>query len=219
MESKTKIVPLFPLEKVVLFPRALLSIQMPPVKKVLGLGDYIAPDAEICFGLLKQSKDESESDTVLDEIYRTGCIGRVVNKEIYGKEHYRLLVEGIERVRIGQAVRHKPILQVETEILHDYVDINRKEEINQELSHLLKLTRQMGKMLPHFNPIIKSIIAAYPHPAIIADLITYTFIKDTYAKICVLEELDTLRRVRLVAVQMRGIFQRLSRQHNRGGHS
>ena len=217
MEIRTKIVPLFPLEKVVLFPRALLSIQMPPLTKVLGLGEHVTQDAEICFGLVKdlKKKDSQGQEETPRETYKIACVGRVVNKEIQGDDSYRILVEGVERVRIIRQVRSKPVEQVEVEVLHDFVDLTRKADVNDELGHLLKLTRQMGKMLPHFNPIIKSIIAAYPHPAIIADLITYTFIKDTYTKLCVLEELDTLRRIRLVTVQMRGIFRKLSRQHNR----
>jgi Lon protease-like protein len=219
MDSQKKIVPLFPLEKVVLFPRALLSIQMPPLQKVLGLGDYITQDAEICFGVARQTEEQTSPDDIpLSSTYRTACIGRVVNKDVKGDHKYRLLIEGVERVRILREIRQKPVVQVEVEVLHDFVDVTRKSDMNRELGELLSLTRQMGDMVSQYNPIIKSIIAAYPHPAIIADLITYTFIKDAYAKLCVLEELDALRRIRLVTVQMRALLTTVTRQHNRDSH-
>lgn len=218
MESRFKIVPLIPLEKVVLFPRALMSIQMPSTPQVLALGDYIAQDAELCLALHKKNNGKATAHldrSSLKEVYHTACIGRVVNKEIGTNNQYKILIEGVERARILEEIRRKPIVLVKVEIIHDFIDITKKAEINAELQQLLNLTRQLGDMLPHFKSIIKSIIAAYPHPAIIADLITYTFIKDPYAKLSILEELDTLRRIKLVAVQMRNIFHRLSRQRNR----
>ncbi|MCD6384833.1 hypothetical protein J7M23_03555, partial [Candidatus Sumerlaeota bacterium] len=78
MESRFKIVPLIPLEKVVLFPRALLSIQMPSVPQVLALGDYIAQDAELCLALQKKNNKGIPhlSRTHLKDVYHTACIGR-----------------------------------------------------------------------------------------------------------------------------------------------
>lgn len=208
---------MFSLDQVVLFPRALLSIQMPQAKQLLGLGDYISLDAEICLGLLKGNKENLGEKKREEEVFRIACLGRIINKESGDKNGYKFLVEGTERCRIIERLRHKPVMLAKVETLSDFVDITKKAEVQTELQQLLDLCQQLVYMLPHFRPIIKSIIATAPHPAIIADLITYTFIKDPYAKISILGELDTLRRIRLVAVQMRNIFTQLSRQHHREG--
>ncbi len=216
MDIKTKIVPLLPIEKVVLFPRALLSIQIPSQRTMMGLGDYLVQDAELCFGVPRKSDNKkSSSITRTRDVYRHACIGRIVNKEVDSKNEYKFLVEGIERVAIIEEVRTKPVVLVKVEVLHDFLDLSRKSEVNEEMRHVVKLSRRLGGMLNHLNPIIKSILAAYPHPAIIADLITYTFIKTPYDKLSILEELDTLRRLKLVRVQLQNIFHRLSRQRNR----
>ncbi len=216
MEARTKIVPLFPLAKVVLFPRALLSIQISLHPGMIGLGDYLAQDAELCLALQRDVKESLPLDTLdMGTIFHTACVGRVVNKENVSKNDYKVLIEGIERVRILEQIRHKPITQVNVEVLHDYVDLSKKTQLSSELQELLELSTKLGEMLPHFKPIIKSIVTAYPHPAIIADLITYTFIKDNYTKLSILEELDSLRRVKLVLIQVKHIFHRLNRQRNR----
>lgn len=216
MQPETKILPLFPLENVVLFPHALLSIQIPAYTNVLGLGDYVVQDAEICFGLLKKTKRKNLSSPMEPaEVFRRGCVGRVVNKNRDKKNEYKVLIEGIERVSIIEEVQDKPIILARLEVIHDFIDLDNKTETNKEMKHTLCITEELGELLPHFRPIIRSILAAYPHPAIIADLIAYTFVKDSYAKQSILEELDTHRRLKLINIQIENMIRRLSRQRNR----
>ena len=216
MQPETKIIPLFPLDNVVLFPHALLSIHIPAYNHVLGLGDYIVQDAELCFGLMKKTqRNDFSSSPVPSEVFHSACVGRVVNKERDKKNEYKVLIEGIERVSIIEEVRNKPIIMVRVEVLHDFIDLANKVETNKEMKHTLCITEELGELLPHFRPIIRSIVAAYPHPAIIADLIAYTFVKDTYSKQSILEELDTHRRLKLINIQIENITRRLSRQRNR----
>lgn len=214
VDTKIKIMPLFPLEQVVLFPRALLSVQMPTANQILGLGEYITLDAEICLGLLKNHKSELQGKVAKEnDVYHIACVGRIINKEPQGKNGFKFLLEGTERARIIEHIRQRPVVMVKVEILNDYIDIDQKADLQAEMKELLRLLQNLGEMLPHFRPIIKSITATYPHPAIVADLIAYTFIKDTYAKLSILSELNALRRLKLVAVQLRNISAQLSRQH------
>jgi len=205
------VVPVISLPHAVLFPHALLSIQVN--QKTMGerfgvtAGEWFAEGA--IWGLA-MSRGDARKRRPLDEpvpTYRTLGIGCIVHRECQGGIMRRLVFEGIVRGRIIDSCEIPAQVYTSTlrvELLHDCVNTEgpRRKELTRAYSDLVKVARKVATAEPNLRDRIRGILASHPHPGIVADLLANSCLRDSYAKQCILEELNVLRRVQLVRIQM-----------------
>lgn len=209
MNQTIHYLPIFPLPRVVLFPRTRIPLHIfePRYRKMVA--DCLNKDrrlgiVQLRHGGRRDSTDESPP------IFRVLTIGRIVFERKLEDGKYDILVEGHERARILSEVLHQPYRIAKQQSLQEYIDPNSPRELQHASSEMLQLLRELGEKYPRARKTLKSILSAYTHPGIIADLIAYQFVSQPYDQQCILEELNVIRRVQLVTVQLNMLLTQLA---------
>jgi hypothetical protein len=93
---------------------------------------------------------------------------------------------------------------VQVEVLRDHVNVEgaHRKELAETFGQMVRTARRVAALIPELRDSIRRVLAAHPHPGVVADLLAHYCASDTYARQCVLSELDVCRRVRLVQVQL-----------------
>lgn len=99
--SETKIdpktpLPILPLRNIVVFPNMIVPLFVGREKSVAALEDVMNNDKQI---LLVAQKDETLDDPQVDDFYRVGCLGNVLQMLKLPDGTVKVLVEGGQRVR------------------------------------------------------------------------------------------------------------------------
>ncbi|MFT7432654.1 MAG: ATP-dependent Lon protease [Alphaproteobacteria bacterium] len=94
--SPDTVLPILPLRNIVVFPNMIVPLFVGRDKSVAALEDIMSNDKQI---LLVAQKDESLDDPSVDDFYRIGCVGNVLQMLKLPDGTVKVLVEGGERVR------------------------------------------------------------------------------------------------------------------------
>ena len=148
---------------------------------------------------------------------RIAGMGRIVSHKREDDGKFRLTVEGIARIRLlGDAWNGAHAL-VEAEVLSGYSTPSAEAggSIQDAYRELVSSVDRMVRLLPQWKGLFRKIMASHPHPGVVADLLAHNFVAEDYDKQCILEELDVLRRIQLVNVQILKIVEHFARVHFR----
>ena len=215
MEAEVLHVPLFPLPKTVFFPNMLLRLHVYEGDHQQVAEACLDGDHRLAIAMLRQGGEALHVQS--PPVYRTMGLGRVVHHRQLEDGKLEISVEGVARLRLLREVSHDPYRIVEAEVLSGYSTPaeNSSHQIKQTYGQLLSSLERMQLLLPQFKEACQKIIAANPHPGVVADLLANHFVVDAYDKQCILDELDVLRRIRLVNIQLQRIVENFSRAHFR----
>jgi Lon protease-like protein len=198
------LVPIFSLPSVVLFPRALLHLQIPEDQFDTAMGEWLAEGAVWGVATLR---GEVKASPLFDEpayVFRTVGIGCIVHRERENGCVSRLVLEGMARGRILDGCEPATSPAVQVEILRDHVNVEgvHRKELAQTFSEMLRAARRVAAAESELRDPIRRILSSHPHPGVVADLLAHHCVSDTYARQCILAELDVCRRVHLVQIQL-----------------
>ena len=112
-EHQTKdSMPLLPLRDMVVFPSMVVPLVVGREKSIAAVEEALSKDKVI---LLCAQKSVKVEEPTLDDIYQTGTAGQIIQSVKLPDGSYKLLVEGIYRVRIKKLLPTKGYLDVEIE--------------------------------------------------------------------------------------------------------
>ena len=203
MQDFQPIIPILSLPSVVLFPRSLVSLQLPDELSDIAMGEWLTEGA--IWGVATQRTD-GETSTFPGEypqVFRTVGIGCVVHRERENGRMKRLVIEGMARGKILDPDKD-PCPAVRVQVLRDYVNIegSRRQELAHAFAEMVRAARRVAASETGLRDPIRRVLAAHPHPGVVADLLAHRCVSDTYARQCILDELDVCRRARLVQIQL-----------------
>ncbi len=113
MTELPKIIPLFPLPNLVLFPGMKVPLHIFEPRYRLMIADALRGDRIIGMMLLK---DEVESDNqTYPDVFKVGCAGRIGEIERLADGRFNLVLEGLSEFRIAREIRDLPYRQAEVE--------------------------------------------------------------------------------------------------------
>lgn len=192
MGGTETILPLFPLPRTVLFPRASLPLYIfePRYKEMIGR----CIEGKLPFGILLLPADR-EGRTERDAASKIGGAGKIVWQRPAGAGgEMVILVEGTQRFRVLDFAEGKPYLQGRVEFLHqDWADPEEKQ------IHLRDLRKGLARTLRHRPPALTKVLADkgdIDDPSVLADIVVGTLPLDPEKKQAFLETLDPAVRVR-----------------------
>ena len=140
--------PLFPLPNVVLFPHALLPLQIYEPRYRQMTADVLEGERLIAMGLMRNGWEKSGSNSV-PAIHRTVGLGKIIAHEKLEDGRYYLVLRGIARAalvseqhvdlpyRIGE-------LELCSDVLHDPVPFSRQDRVHE-------LTSLFSRLFPQVN--------------------------------------------------------------------
>ncbi len=106
LEELPKIIPLFPLNKVLLLPRAKLPLNLFE-NRYLHMLDYALANKRIIGMIQPKEKVLKDSDIKNPKLYEVGCAGRVTAFSETNDSRYELILKGVCRFRI---VKEKKVI-------------------------------------------------------------------------------------------------------------
>ncbi len=207
METPAYTLPIFPLIREVLFPRARLPLYIYEPRYISLVQDCLNSDQRLGIALVRTRRGFRKSPPLHGYV----GIGRIIDYTRLSDGKYNILVEGTERARLVEEIPHVPYRAARLMPLGDRYDTVLPEQLGDLFQEITRLAQAIVERLPKYCRCLKSILHTYQHPSIVADLLAFHFVPQPYERQGVLEELDVGRRLRLVAVQLRTLLGRLSR--------
>jgi len=185
-----KQLPILPLRGTVLFPELILPIMVGRKKSVKLIDD--AMEGNRIIGVVTQHSSEVE-DPKPSEIYRVGVAAHLVRvvRELDGTQ--RVIVQGLERIRIVRYLQSDPYYLAEVEVLpvEEVYDV----EVEALVRNLKGLFQKAVELAPYLNNELKNIVINVREPGVLADLIIANLNINTSEKQEVLELLNVKERL------------------------
>ena len=114
MAEKKKTYPVLPLRDIVVYPKMVVPLFVGREKSVKALQDGVDGDKNI---ILVTQKDAATEEPTTDDIYRVGTLGTVLQLLRLPDGTVKVLIEGLERVRIDKFVKNEEFLEANATIL------------------------------------------------------------------------------------------------------
>ncbi len=114
MAEKKKTYPVLPLRDIVVYPKMVVPLFVGREKSVKALQDGVDSDKNI---ILVTQKDAAIEEPTTDDIYRVGTLGTVLQLLRLPDGTVKVLIEGLERVRIDKFVKNDEFLEANATIL------------------------------------------------------------------------------------------------------
>lgn len=130
MAIKKEKYPVLPLRDIVVYPKMIVPLFVGRDKSIKALQSVVDSDGNI---ILATQKDATVEDPAPDDIYHIGTLGTVVQMLKLPDGTVKVLIEGIERVKITKFTKNKEFMQAEAEIIPELND-----EDNLELAALVR---------------------------------------------------------------------------------
>lgn len=103
--------PLIALKNVALFPRVGIPLMVQRSKSLGSLEYALAKNSQIVFVAQKNLQDEAEPK----DLFKVGTIGRVTSTSRLPDGSFRIEVEGLNRVKVGEFMQEEPFFKARTE--------------------------------------------------------------------------------------------------------
>jgi ATP-dependent Lon protease len=113
-KSLPKVLPILGLSDIVIFPGMVAPLLVESAQSIRLIDDVVAGDRFL--GLVLQHKPEIENPTP-EDLWKHGCVARVMKMLKFPDNTVRVLVEGLMRFEIKEYVSHDPYLCARIEIL------------------------------------------------------------------------------------------------------
>ncbi len=119
MAAKKKKYPVLPLRDIVVYPKMIVPLFVGRDKSIRALQNVVDSDGNI---ILATQKDAAIEDPQADDIYNIGTLGTVVQMLKLPDGTVKVLIEGMERVKILKYVKNKEFLEAEAEVVPEVRD-------------------------------------------------------------------------------------------------
>ncbi len=161
-----KELPVLGLSDIVIFPGNISPLLVDSAASLRLVDDVVAGDRLLC--LVLQTRDDV-ADPAPSELHQVGCAARVLKMVKYPDNTARILVEGLERVRLVRFTARDPYLRARIRILPEETDDSRRTEAM--MRTLQARFQEVLKISPPVGEHIKLAALNVTHPGRLADLI------------------------------------------------
>ena len=136
--SKTDFFPSLPLRDIVIFPSMIVPLFVGRDKSIKALNEVMKTNKKI---ILVTQKNAEVDDPSSEDLYTFGCESKILQLLKLPDGTIKVLVEGIDRVRILECKNDKEYLTIATEIVKDKID--SKEDL---LAFSIAIVRKLEKL-------------------------------------------------------------------------
>ncbi len=165
--SKTELFPCLPLRDIVVFPGMIVPLFVGRDKSIKALNEVMKTNKKI---ILVTQKNAEIDDPTEENLYSFGCESKILQLLKLPDGTVKVLVEGIDRVKIIECKNEKEFLTTSTEIIKDKIDPN--EDL---LSYSIAMIRKLEKLSNLNRKISSELLISLKekkNPTKIADLIS-----------------------------------------------
>ena len=188
--NKTEFSPSLPLRDIVVFPSMIVPLFVGRDKSIKALSEVMKTNKKI---ILVTQKNAEVDDPITEDLYSFGCESKILQLLKLPDGTVKVLVEGVDRVRIIETKNDKTYLTSTTEVVKDKIE--SKEDslafataIVRKLEKLTNLNKKISFELMENLKDVKD-------PSKIADHISSQLNISIFEKQKLLEEIDLKKRL------------------------
>jgi len=186
--------PVLPLVNTVIYPNMVAPL-MVQRQKSLRCIDEVAPREPKLLGLFAQ-RSGGEGEATGESLYRVGTAGLLLQMLKMPDGGARVIVRGLERVRIVEIVREEPFLLARVEPVPEVV--NESVELNALMRSVVELFQRMVSLVPNVPEEVKVIVVNITEPGRLADFVAANLSLPLAERQAVLETADVRERLQRV---------------------
>ncbi len=194
------VLPVLPLKNTVLFPHILSPLLVNTHRSQALIDDVLVrPDRMMVAAAVHDPALEGSPGP--DDVYRVGTVLRVVKMLKFPDQSYRLLVQGVGRVRIEEFEASEPFLRARVSAIEDEGDYDSVEMT----AMVRNVVSQFGELVsesPRLSSELQLVAANVEDPSQLADMVAHNLELDVAGKQRVLEERDVAERLKQVLAQI-----------------
>jgi ATP-dependent Lon protease len=193
--------PILPLRNSVLFPGAIIPIDVGRRKSVRLVEDAIAKERPV-IGILTQ-KDARTEDPGSSDLYLVGCAARILKVIKLAKDNFSVILQGVSRFEVASFDGNEPFLSA---TVRSVPDPNSSDvELDALVMNLKDIAKRVVKLMPELPKEAGALVDSVTEAGHLADLIT------SHLELEVGEKQDVLETFEL-KTRTRKVLQFLSRQ-------
>ncbi len=187
--------PLLPVRDVVIFTDMLLPLFVGREKSVRAVEEAVGGPG---FVFLCTQKDAAVENPAVDDLYRTGTVGRVLRMLKLPDGRVKVLVQGVAKGSIAKFVRKRSPYRVKIDLLPE----ETSEKVSLEVEALMRNVRDRSEKIlalrGELNTDITAILQNVEEPGKLADLVASNLrlkIEESQALLEILEPVGRLKKV------------------------
>ena len=188
--NKTDFFPSLPLRDIVIFPGMIVPLFVGRDKSIKALNEVMKTNKKI---ILVTQKNAEIDDPIEKDLYSVGCESKILQLLKLPDGTIKVLVEGIDRIKIIESKSNKELLMCSTEVIKDKID--SKEDL---LSLSIAIIRKLEKLTNLSKKISSELfnnLKEQKNPSKIADLIAGQLNIPIFEKQKLLETIDLKTRL------------------------
>jgi ATP-dependent Lon protease len=186
--------PILPLRNSVLFPGAIIPIDVGRRKSVRLVEDAIAKERPV-IGILTQ-KDARTEDPGAGDLYMVGCAARILKVIKLAKDNFSVILQGVSRFEVSTFDGSEPFLSAKVRSVPD--PTSSDVELDALVMNLKDIAKRVVKLMPELPKEAGALVDSVTEAGHLADLITSHLELEVGEKEDVLETFDLKTRVRKV---------------------
>jgi ATP-dependent Lon protease len=186
--------PILPLRNSVLFPGAIIPIDVGRRKSVRLVEDAIAKERPV-IGILTQ-KDARTEDPGAGDLYLVGCAARILKVIKLAKDNFSVILQGVSRFDVSAFDGSEPFLSAKVRSVPD--PTSSDVELDALVMNLKDIAKRVVKLMPELPKEAGALVDSVTEAGHLADLITSHLELEVGEKQDVLETFDLKTRTRKV---------------------
>jgi ATP-dependent Lon protease len=186
--------PILPLRNSVLFPGAIIPIDVGRRKSVRLVEDAIAKERPV-IGILTQ-KDARTEDPGAGDLYMVGCAARILKVIKLAKDNFSVILQGVSRFEVSAFEGAEPFLAAKVRSVPDPTASD--VELDALVMNLKDIAKRVVKLMPELPKEAGALVDSVTEAGHLADLITSHLELEVGEKQDVLETFDLKTRTRKV---------------------
>jgi len=188
---------ILPLRDTVLFPHAVLPLAVARETSVALVNEAVRERRII--GVVTQ-RDPAVEAPVESDLHRIGTVTHIHKMFKFPDGSQRLVVQGVNRLRLLEITQYRPFIKARIEIVHDLTDAEQEIEVRALAQSIQGLFQRVVELSPTLSDELQALAANIQDPSRLADFIAGSLpTLSTAQKQELLETLDA--RARLERVQ------------------
>ena len=186
--------PVLPLRDTVAYPDTLAPLGVGQERSIKLVDDVLAGNRML---VMVASRDPEEDTPSPDQLHEVGVVGVVTRMLKVPDGTIRILVQGSQRVRLGDYVAEKPYLVARITEMPDIVE--ESPELEALARNVQKTFSEIIEQIPYLPEELQLAVTNVDEPSALSHLIAGALRISTEEKQLLLEEVDVARRLRMLS--------------------
>ncbi|MFM9077497.1 MAG: endopeptidase La [Solirubrobacterales bacterium] len=194
LEELPDALPVLPLRETVAYPDTLSPLGVGQERSIKLVDDVLAANRMLVMVASREPEDETPGP---EQLYDVGVVGVVTRMLKVPDGSIRILVQGTQRVRIGDYVAEEPYLVARIDELPD--EVEDSPELEALTRNVQKTFSEIIEQIPYLPEELQLAVANVDDPSALSHLIAGALRIPTAEKEELLEEVDVGKRLRMIA--------------------